>query len=143
MAFRKVDRQYYQAEAEAHIDYLGSFPSEEDAQLYASHVLRQPWYIELAGELDVTVHYVRRKQVCGTHRRRGKFYVDLTLGRLCEGVLIHELAHPPTYVPDLDHADHGPAFTRVHLAILDHMVDDWYGDQFRLALKKRGFVWQE
>jgi hypothetical protein len=113
----------------------------EDAQLYANHVVRQTWYRDLAGEIEVELRYVRRKQVCGTHRERGKFIIGLTLGRLCEGVLLHEMAHPTRYVADLANNDHGPAFIRAHLAILDHMVDDWYGEQFRVALKKRGFTW--
>ena len=141
MSFRKADKLYYAAEREAQIDLLGAFPCVEDAQLFCNHVLGRKWYRESLGEFEAEVRYVRRVQVCGTHRERGKFYIDLTLGRLHEGILLHELAHPPTFVPDLSHSDHGPAFIRAHLLILDRMIDDHSVEQFRLALKKRGFTW--
>jgi hypothetical protein len=141
VTFRKVDNQYYNAEVEARVDLMGAFPCVEDAQLYANHIVGRKWYRETFGEFEVEVRYVRRVQVCGTHRQRGKFYIDETLGRLCEGVMIHELGHVPTYVPGLEHRDHGPAFIRAHLLILDHMVMDYYAEQFRVALKKRGFTW--
>ena len=143
MTFRKIDRLYYQAEAEARVDIMGAFPTIEDMQLYLNHVLSRRWFRENFGEFEVEARYVRRVQVCGTHRARGKFVIDFSLGRMHEGVALHELAHLPTYVPDLSHNDHGPAFAAAHLLILDKMVDDIYCDWFRAALKKRGFVWAE
>ena len=140
MSFRKADKLYYSAEAEAHIELMGAFPCVEDCQLYVNHVLGRSWYKEL-GEFEVEVKYVRRVQICGTRRVRGKFVIDVGLGRMHEGILLHELAHPPTFVPDLSHSDHGPAFIRAHLTILDHMIDEYAVEQFRLALKKRGFTW--
>ena len=140
MSFRKQDRMYYSAEAEARIDLMGAFPCVEDAQLYVSHIQSRKWWQDLAGEVEVEVRYVRRVQICGTHRHRGKFYVDLTLGRLHEGILLHELAHVPTYVPDLKHNDHGVAFAKAHLTLLDHMVDRYLVTQFRHALEKRGIL---
>jgi len=141
VTFRVRDRLYYAAEAEAHIDLMGAFPCVEDAQLFCNHVLGRKWYRDNLGEFECEVRYIRRREVCGTHRDRGKFRIDLTLGRLHEGVLLHELAHPPTFVPDLSHADHGPAYTRAHLLILEHMIDPYSVEQFRVALKKRGFTW--
>ena len=141
MTFRVKDRLYYAAEAEAHIDLMGAFPSIEDLQLYYNHIVSRKWYREMAGEVELVARYVRRVQACGTHRERGIFYVDHSLGRLHEGVAIHEVAHPPTYVTDLKHNDHGPAFIRAHLLILEHMIDPYSVEQFRVALKKRGFTW--
>ena len=138
MGFRKADKLYYQAEEEARVDLMGAFPCVEDAQLYADHIIGRSWFRELAEGAVVEVRYVRRVQMCGTQRVRGKFVVELTLGRLCEGVLLHELAHIPTYVPDLAHNDHGPAFAKAHLTILAHGVSIWSADQLAAALKKRG-----
>jgi len=141
MGFRKADRLYYSAEAEAHIELMGAFPCIEDLQLFYNHITSRGWYKDLAGDIEIVAQYVRRVQVCGTHRRRGIFYVDHSLGRLHEGVALHEAAHPPTFVADMAHFDHGPAFIRAHLTILDHMIDEYTVEQFRLALKKRGFTW--
>ncbi len=140
---RKADKLYYEAEMEAGVALLGAFPSEQDAQAYVDHVLRQRWWIDFCGgvEHDVRVKYVRRVQTPGLSRRRGHFVMTLSLGRLHEGIALHELAHAPTYVPGRRHKDHGPAFIRAHMCLLEHMVDSSLVEHFRLALQRRGFVW--
>jgi hypothetical protein len=137
---RKADRLYYSAEAEAGVQFLGAFSNDDDARLYLRHVQSRSWWKELTGEPEIELRYIRRVQYSGTHRYRGKFYVDLSLGRLHEGILLHELAHVPTYVPDVAHNDHGVAFARAHLTILDNMVDRYLVVQFRHALEKRGIL---
>jgi hypothetical protein len=141
---RRADQLYYSAEAAAGVALLGACPDLQDAQRFLAHHIRQPWWASLCPSVpEIELRYIPKVQFSGTTRERGKFVISCALNRLHEGIIAHEMAHVPTWNPDIAHLDHGRAFALAHLEILRNVADPWLVARFRHELESRGILSHE
>jgi hypothetical protein len=109
----------YDAEWMAGVNILRPFNSVADAQIYANFMIKQSWWRrEVSGINEFIIRYdpsFTRDSDCDDHV--WKAHMTLTIGNLCEGVLIHESGHTARGDLQGDNS-HGVAFLKAQCNIL-------------------------
>ena len=113
----------YRAEVASGVAIMRPLASIHDAQTYADHILKQRYWRNLSAVRRATLAYIpswEMESECGAEH--GSADVALTIGGLCEGTLLHELAHCARR--DMDNGHRGP-FLRLQFRLIEMETAAW------------------
>jgi putative metallohydrolase (TIGR04338 family) len=128
-------KDVYKAEWDAFGAFLGFFTDTADAQAYIDYIVKSKWWRNRSAVTNITVEYGRNQgKWCYGYRispTEGK--IELLRARLCEGFILHELAHILTVGAKYDH---GPAFCAKLLEVIERWVSPHTAADLRHAFDK-------
>ena len=117
----------YRAEMASGLSFLWPLATIHDAQVLCNFVLRRPFWKKFSAVRKVTLAYIPhwdRDSECGWLKDPRTADMDLTIGSLCVGTVLHELSHLTRNDRDNGHRS---AFLRFQFAVVCE-VSDVVGD---------------
>jgi len=128
----------YEAEWAAGTWILRPLLSVSEAQVYVDSVLRSRWWRNRTGIRAVKVTYVPRwERESEMEDRRTTGDMQLTLCNMCEGVVLHELAHCAR--GDVDNS-HPKEYCEMLIGLIGERVNYYMADRLREALHLRKLI---
>ena len=134
----KRTEKVYDAEWAAGTAVLRPLRSVEEAQALVNYVVHSRWWRKITGIREIAVTYVPSWETeSQMEDRRTTGSMQLTMGNLSEGVVLHELAHCTR--GDVDNS-HGPDFCEALLELLARFTRQVVADRLRQELQLRKLI---